>query len=69
MTKHDAIEVKKRADKAIAELDLIVADIRDNCSEEEFKSIRRAVGNCLAVIINEILEPIYKQYPEMDDLR
>lgn len=69
MTKNSAIGVKQQALKAVAELDQIVADIRDKCSEEEFKSMRRAVGNTLAVIINEILEPIYSQYPEIDDDR
>jgi hypothetical protein len=67
MKKENAVQVKERAHKAIAELDRIVAEIRGNCPEEEFKSIRRSVGNSMAVIINEILEPIYKQYPEIDD--
>lgn len=67
MKKEDAVRVKKRAQNAIAELDWIVADIRGSCHEDEFKTIRRAVGNSMAVIINEVLEPIYKQFPEIDD--
>lgn len=67
MNKENAMEVKRRAYKAIAELDQLVAEIRNKCPEEELKSVRRAVGNSIVAINDEILEPIYKQYPELDN--
>lgn len=69
MTKDDAILVKLRAKAAIAELDAIVMDAQGRCSEEEFEKIRRAVGNSMVVILDQLLEPIFKIYPEIDDLR
>lgn len=64
-----AIQTKEKAKQAIAALDSIVVYLKDNCAEEEYKRFRRAVGNSMAVVINEILEPIYYQHPEIDDDR
>jgi hypothetical protein len=69
MKLENAIKTKEKAKQAIAILETIVIDLRDSCSEDEFKLFRRAVGNSMAVIINQILEPTYFQYPEIDDDR
>lgn len=69
MKLNKAIKTKEMAKQAIACLSSIAVDLKGDCTEEEFKYFRRAVGNSMAVIINEILEPIYSQHPEIDDDR
>ena len=67
MTKEPALLIKKRAHKAMAELDGLLGDIRSQCSTEEFQIIKRGVGLSMGTIITEILEPVYRQHPEIDD--
>ena len=63
-----ALEIKNSAQEAIGRLDSIVFDIRGRCSDEDFETIRRGVGLSIARVITEILEPLYQQHPEIDDL-
>lgn len=51
----------------MAELDGLLGDIRSQCSTEEFQIIKRGVGLSMGTIITEILEPVYRQHPEIDD--
>jgi hypothetical protein len=69
LQKETALQIKKRALLAVAELDAIVSDIRDHCSDEDFELIRRGAGLSIGKIIVELLEPIYAQHPEIDDLK
>jgi hypothetical protein len=62
-----AVQIKKRALAAIGELDTALSDVRDQCSEEDFEMLKRGVGMSIIKIIADILEPIYHQYPELDD--
>lgn len=61
-----ANQIKGRALAAIAELDGIVSEIRGNCSEEEFQAIRSRVGHSIGFISDNLLEPIFKLFPEID---
>lgn len=67
--KNLSVQIKKRSLAAIAELDSIVSDVRDKCTEEDFKIIKHGVGMSIIKIIDNLLEPIYRQHPELDDLR
>ena len=67
--KNLAVQIKKRSLTAIAELDSIVSDVRGQCSEEYFELIKRSVGMSIIKIIDDLLEPVYQQYPELDDLK
>ena len=58
--------INSRALDAIAALGAIVSDIRGQCSDEEFEFIKRGVGMSIIKILEEILEPIYRQHPEID---
>ncbi|HMM78989.1 MAG TPA: hypothetical protein PKC65_03110 [Pyrinomonadaceae bacterium] len=62
-----AIQIKRRANAAIAELDAIVSDLGGQVAEEEMLAIRKSVGSSIGIIINQVLEPIFRQYPEIDD--
>ena len=64
-----ASQIKKRSLAAIAELDSIVSGVRDQCSEEDFETIKRSAGLSIIKIIDHLLEPIYQQHPELDDQR
>ncbi len=64
-----ALQLKKRALAAVAELDAIIAEVRDRCSDEDLEVIRRGVGLSIGRIATEILEPVFRQHPEIDDLK
>ncbi|MFT3746421.1 MAG: hypothetical protein QM785_19275 [Pyrinomonadaceae bacterium] len=66
MTKDVAIRVKESSLNAIASLDSLVADVKDDCETEDFERIRRAAGLSIAKIIDELLEPVYSEHPDLD---
>lgn len=63
----NAIQIKRRANAAIAELDAIISDLHGQVPEEEMLAIRKSVGSSIGIIIHQILEPIFRQYPEIDE--
>ncbi len=67
--KETALQIKKRARAAIAELDGVVSDVRGQCSDEDFQVILRGVGLSIGLIATELLEPVFAQHPEIDDLK
>ena len=64
-----AMIVKKRALNAVEELSQILFEIRADCTEEDFNSIRRGVGSVIGRIHVELLRTVYEQFPEIDDLK
>ena len=64
-----AVNIKKRVLAAVAELDAIVSDVRGQCSDEDFQMIKRAVGLSIGKIATDVLDPVLRQHPEIDDLR
>lgn len=69
LEKETAIYIKERALRAIADLDGLIYEVRDRCSDEDFQMLKRGAGLAMARIITDLLEPIYKQHPEIDDMR
>lgn len=67
VSKEIALQIKERALRAIADLDGLIYDVRDRVSDEDFQMLRRGAGLAMARIITDLLEPIYKQHPEIDD--
>ncbi|MEO8572546.1 MAG: hypothetical protein ABI481_01145 [Pyrinomonadaceae bacterium] len=68
VNKEIAITIQKRALSAIVELNTILSDVNGECSDEAFGLIKRGVGLSIGRIQMEILEPLYRQFPEIDDL-
>ena len=66
MTREVAVRLKESSMRAIAELDTLIADIRGECEREDFEKIRRGAGLSIAKIIDELLEPVYYTYPDLD---
>jgi hypothetical protein len=64
-----AIEIKKRALSAVSELSNIVSAGSDRCSVDDFEKIKKGVGVCIGRIQMSILEEIYRDHPDLDDLR
>ena len=48
-----------------ARLDSLVADLRDNCDEREFKQYRNAIGQVLGTVLLDILNPIFGEHPDL----
>jgi hypothetical protein len=46
-------------------LDKSVALVRDECSAEELKIYRRAVGKVLGEMLLEIMQPLYAKHPSL----
>jgi hypothetical protein len=67
--KETALLIQKRAMNIVAKLDNLLSEIHDQCTDEDYQIIKRGVGLSIGRILTEILEPIYKQHPEIDDLR
>lgn len=69
VNKETAIQIKKRALNAVSELTTILSEVNNRCSDEDYMIIKRGVGLSIGNIQMELLEPIYHQHPEIDDLR
>ena len=65
MNKTVAEETSLSLLKASADLNALLARLRDQCSEEEFQRYRRGFGYVLGYMLTEILNPLYAEYPEL----
>jgi hypothetical protein len=67
--KETAIQMQKKAVRAIELLhDALTLSI-DKCSTDEFQAIRLGVASSIATIDTELLIIIYAQYPELDHVK
>jgi hypothetical protein len=48
-----------------AKLDQSLKTVMDNCSAQEFKSYRDAVGQLMGIMLLDVMNPIYKQHPDL----
>ena len=48
-----------------AKLDQSLKTVMDNCSEQEFKSYRDAVGQLMGIMLLDVMNPIYKEHPDL----
>jgi phenylpyruvate tautomerase PptA (4-oxalocrotonate tautomerase family) len=48
-----------------AKLDASVAVVIDKCSKEEAIVYKKAVGKIMGAMLLEIMNPLYKQHPEL----
>jgi hypothetical protein len=46
-------------------LDQSVAAVREACSDEEFVAYRSAISRILAEVLLEVLNPLYKEHPNL----
>lgn len=69
VTKKVALLCQKNALRAITDLTAILFAIKEKCSDEDYQIIKRGVGLSIGRIQMELLEPIYRQHPEIDHLK
>lgn len=67
--RRSAKELRNLSLRAVSHLSRIVLRSRDRCSPEEFERIKKGVGFAIGQLQTEILDMIYSQYPELDDLK
>jgi hypothetical protein len=51
--------------KYAAKLDDSVRLVMENCSDDEFQAYRLAVGKVMAEMLTEIMNPIYREHPDL----
>ena len=68
MNKESAIEIKKHALSAIENLNKILPIAQKQCSQDEYLAIKRRVGASIGEIQVALLDPIYEDFKELDDL-
>ena len=49
-----------------ATLNESVRRVMDTCPEEEFKTYRRVIGRIMGDIYLDVMQPIHRQYPELE---
>lgn len=60
-----ALEVADRMLKVNQSLDEAVSLVQAKCSVEELNSFRRAVGEVMYMVFEQMLIPIYKEHPDL----
>lgn len=68
MKKEQAIEVKKLSLDAVRDLTSILYVLGNNLSQDEYEKLKEGVGRSIGEIQIRLLDLIYSQYPELDDL-
>jgi hypothetical protein len=64
MKKKIAEEICGMSDEILGQMQILNNYVNTNCEQSERERIVRALGLCLTEIDLEILEPIYRKYPE-----
>ena len=63
--KHAAIKINEKILKISEILNEIILIAEEECQHEEFLNLRNATGKVLGEILFEILNPLYKDHPDI----
>ncbi len=63
--KHTAKKVCDAAFAASQALNASIFDVLETASEDELKTYKRAVGQCMGELWTEIIHPVLKQHPDL----
>ncbi|MFT0213718.1 hypothetical protein VQ643_14140 [Pseudomonas sp. F1_0610] len=66
MNKETAIEIINLMLECGDKLNTSVALVESNCSESYFVNYRRVVGHLMGGMLLNIMNPIFKEYPELE---
>ena len=69
MNKDTAIESQRLSIQAIRALSELLLISQGHYSENEYENRRKIVASIIGRIQIDLLDPLYKSYPELDDLR
>ena len=67
--KQSAVEIRQHARNAVSELSRLLLVSDKQYWQEEYDDLRLGVGACIAAIDEYLLNTVYKEYPDMDDLK
>lgn len=65
MDRETAVRVSVAADAVLSSVGALLDAINQSCDQETRKRVQLALGTVIAEVDLEILEPIYKQYPDL----
>jgi hypothetical protein len=63
-----AAEAKSKCLNAIRELNSIIR-LQSSWEDQRMRKLKRGIGLAISTIDYEILDRIYKEFPELDDLK
>jgi len=69
MKKNTAEAMRDLSLGAITNLSKLLVVSKDQCTPEEFATLKKGVGIAIGQIQTEILSVVCSQYPELDDLK
>jgi hypothetical protein len=64
--KDTAAEVEKLMRQCSETLNESIRRVMETCPEDEFKAYRRAVAQVMGSIYTDIMQPIHRQYPDLE---
>ena len=65
MNKENAVKINELVEQMFALANEVLYIANNTYGEESRKKVQRALGMAIAEIDLEVLEPIYKQFPEL----
>nr|WP_063572637.1 hypothetical protein [Luteibacter rhizovicinus] len=68
MARETAERVHAASLSAIIGLSSLLRTVQASCSDEDFQEIERGVGLAIGAIQTELMDPLYEDHPELDDL-
>jgi hypothetical protein len=69
ISKDVAEKIHRSALNSIVELGALLQDVSGTCSEADFETIKKGVGISIGTIQTLVMDPLYVDYPELDDLK
>jgi len=66
MDRKNAKQVVLGGIESITELGRIFPKIKENCDEDEYRSLQFTVCGIIADITDKLINPIYDQYPDLE---
>ena len=69
LERHIAVETRNHALKAISELSWVLHVIAGRCSQEDYERIKKGVGLSIGIIQCELLDIIYAEHSDLNDLK
>ena len=69
MTKETAVELQRLCLRAVEALSEALLTSQKALSSADYEARRRTTGSIIGRIQTDLLDPLYADYPELDDLR
>lgn len=64
MEKEIAKKILETSKKSTHEFNLLLREIKETCTEEEFKFFQKSIARVLGYMFFDIISPVYEEFPE-----